>query len=118
MAATSRTSQASTANLDTDVPNPPACWHQDVAQEQHGRCDVDAVEYTQLLEDLETDLDTARWKQAATHLHGEDLCTGVDVWQIGREQKRYADNAEWHDWALNIAIATGGQWPRVRHIQA
>eukprot|EP00959_Pyramimonas_sp_CCMP1952_P083006 1734756-Pyramimonas_sp.AAC.1 len=31
MAATPRTSQASTTNLDTDAPNPPACWHQDAA---------------------------------------------------------------------------------------
>eukprot|EP00959_Pyramimonas_sp_CCMP1952_P297355 6220665-Pyramimonas_sp.AAC.1 len=55
--------------------------------DEDGKCDIDAIEYSQLLGDLEHDLDAARRAQAATHLHDEDLQRGGDIWHISKEQK-------------------------------
>ncbi|CAK0837822.1 unnamed protein product [Prorocentrum cordatum] len=79
---------------------------------------VDFHEFAELQDVLTEDLDALRWQRAAKHAHGDGLGGRGDVSQIKRELAHCAMQGHWQEWALNLLVAVGGQWPRRRQADA
>ncbi|CAK0859205.1 unnamed protein product, partial [Prorocentrum cordatum] len=59
-----------------------------------------------------------QWQSAAHHAAGDDLAGGADLTTVSIELNRFAKRLQFDEWSADVAVVSGGQWPRERQLAA